>query len=62
MWKFISNERNEDEYWNEVTETHDKNIQNKKKSTTKTLNYAYYSEKDAKKMLTIGTHYFITAG
>ena len=35
MWKFISNEPNENEYQSEATEIHNEQIQNKKRSTTK---------------------------
>ena len=35
LWKFISNELNEDESQSEATEIHNKKIQNKKRSTTK---------------------------
>ena len=35
MWKFISNEPNENESRSEETEIHDDKIQNKKRSTTK---------------------------
>ena len=38
MFKFISNETNENESQSEVTEIHDDNIQNKTRSTTKQLN------------------------
>ena len=37
IWKFISNETNENESQIEATEIHAKNIQNKKRITTKKL-------------------------
>ena len=35
MWKYISNELNENEYQSEATEIHDDKIQDEKRSTTK---------------------------
>ena len=35
LWKFVSNELNEDESQSEATDIHEDKIQNKKRSTTK---------------------------
>ena len=48
MWKFISNEPNENESQSEATDIHDDKIQNKKRITTKTSTQAYSSEKEEK--------------
>ena len=38
LWRFISNEPNEDEYHSEATEIHNKKIQNKKRTANKYSN------------------------
>ena len=48
MWKFISNEPNENESQSEATEICDDKIQNKKRSITKKNNQTYSSEKEEK--------------
>ena len=47
MWKFISNEPNENEYHSKSTEICDNKIQYKKRSIAKKINQSYSSEKKA---------------
>ena len=61
MWKFISNKPNENESQIEATETHDENIQNKKRSTTKRSTNNNLQRKRQKR-LTTGTNNLMTSG
>ena len=62
MWKFISNESNENESQSEATEIHDDNIQNKKRIINKTKKTSILFRERGKKQLTIGTDNLMNSG
>ena len=61
MWKFISNEPNENESQSEATYIKDYNIQNKKSSTTKKP-IKHTLQRKKQKKFTIGKNHLMTSG
>ena len=62
MWRFISNEPDENGSQSEVTEIHDDNIQNKKSSTTKKSPKHTFQRKREELQLYIVTNHLMTSG
>ena len=61
MWKFISNEPNENESQSEATEIHYDSILNKNRNTYKNPT-KYTHQRKRKNKLTIGTNVLMTSG
>ena len=61
LWRFISNQLNENKSQIESIEIHDDRIQKKKRSTTK-YSTKHTLQKKRQKKLTIGRKHFITLG
>ena len=61
MWRFISNEPNEDESQSEVTEIHNDKIQNKKRTANK-YSTKHTLQRKRQKQLTIRRIDSITSG